>query len=210
MMFIAFERLIRINRNRMAGGMGTAISWACLALLFAAAILPASEAKGNSDPSHVHVLPPTWNAGDSHPYPQGDVVLTVNGAENGPSGAPLRFDIVGLESLGTVRYTSKNKWNSKPISYEGVLGSVFLAAVGLPQGATRLKLRALNDYVAYVPIEDFFRWPVMLALKLDGAYMSVRNKGPIWVVYPNHIDPELGSAAFQGKWIWQLAEITIE
>ncbi len=50
----------------------------------------------------------------------------------------------------------------------------------------------------------------MLALKLNGEYMRIRDKGPIWVVYPAHLEPELAGAAHQGKWVWQLAEITFE
>ena len=134
-------------------------------------------------------------------------VLTVKGAAQGKT---FRFDLPSLEKLGLIRYTSKNIWYDKPVTYEGVLGSKLLEFVGVPAGATKLKMRALNDYVVEIPIEDFRRWPVMLALKLNGKYMSVREKGPIWVVYPNHLYPELQSRSYQGKWIWQLQEISFE
>ena len=52
-------------------------------------------------------------------------------------------------------------------------------------------------------------WPVILALKRDGQYMSVRNKGPLWVVYPRHAFPELQQAKHNPKGIWQLKEIMI-
>ena len=63
-------------------------------------------------------------------------------------------------------------------------------------------MRALNDYAVRVPVSDFSRWPVMFALKIDGKYMTVREKGPIWVVYPNHLYPELGRQPHTTKWIW--------
>ena len=135
------------------------------------------------------------------------VVLTIKGAARGKI---FRFDLDALEKLGLIRYTSKNIWYDKPVTYEGVLGSKLLDFIGVPPGATKMKMRALNDYVVKIPIEDFRRWPVMLALKLNGKYMSVREKGPIWVVYPNHLHPELDSRSYQGKWIWQLMEISFE
>ncbi len=157
------------------------------------------------------VTPPTLRPGDPIPAAKGRAVLEVFGAVNGPGeGAPLRLDLRTLERLGTIRFTSRNNWYDRPVTYEGVLGSVFLRFVGVPPGATKMKMRALNDYVTRIPIEDFLRWPVMLALKLNGEYMSVRDKGPIWIVYPNHLDETLMSRAYQGRWIWQLAEIRFE
>lgn len=153
------------------------------------------------------VRPPSLHAGDPLPTPTGPVVLTVHGAARGD---PIRFDRQGLERLGLIRYTSQNRWYDHPTTYEGVLGSAFLDAVGVPKGATQMHMVALNDYAVTVPISDLRRWPVMLALKLDGRYLSVRDKGPIWLVYPNQIDPELGGPRYEGRWIWQLRDITFE
>jgi hypothetical protein len=85
-----------------------------------------------------------------------------------------------------------------------------LNVIGVPPGATRLKLRALNEYVVRIPLAELRQWPVLFALKLDGAYMPVREKGPIWVVYPNHLYPELGEGLYQDRWIWQLKEMSFE
>jgi hypothetical protein len=35
----------------------------------------------------------------------------------------------------------------------------------------------LNDYATEIPMSDFDRFGVLLALKRDGAYMPVRDKG---------------------------------
>jgi hypothetical protein len=109
-----------------------------------------------------------------------------------------------------IRYTSMNRWYDKPVTYEGVLGSRLLEIIGPPKGAKFLLLRALNDYAARIPVSDFSRWPVMFALKLDGKYMTVREKGPIWIVYPNHLYPELGRQPHTPKWIWQVRDIEFE
>ena len=51
--------------------------------------------------------------------------------------------------------------------------------------------------------------PVVLTVPRDGQYMSIRNKGPLWVVYPRHTFPELEQAKHNSKWIWQLKEIVL-
>lgn len=35
---------------------------------------------------------------------------------------------------------------------------------------------ALNDYVSTIPVEDFKKFNVILAIKLDGNYMTVRER----------------------------------
>jgi hypothetical protein len=174
----------------------------CLLLSFLAPALSAQ-----TKPYEV-VTVPTLMPGDPIPTPKGRVILTVKGAA-GRQG-PLKLDLGTLERIGLVRYTTRNRWYPKPVTFEGVLGSVFLDVVGAPKDATVMKLRALNDYMIKLPIADLRRWPVMLAVKMNGKYMSVRDKGPIWVVYPAHLNAELADAGHQGKWIWQLAEINFQ
>ncbi len=174
-------------------------------------LFPAAKAVMAQPAPYEEVAPARLKPGDPLPAPTDRVVLTVHGASRrGAGGGPLKFDIATLEKLGLIRFTSKNRWYDDPVTYEGVLGSAFLDFVGVPTQATGMRMRALNDYAIRVPISDLRRWPVMLALKLNGKYMSVRGKGPIWVVYPNHLVAELGGPAHQGKWIWQLIEIKFE
>jgi hypothetical protein len=168
---------------------------------------PAWVAWATGDSGYEIVGPPAVRLGGALPAPAGPVVLTVRGATRGD---PLHFDRAGLERLGLIRYASKNRWYDRRTTYEGVLGSALLDAVGVPAGAVALRMTALNDYVVLVPLADLRRWPVMFALKLDGEYLSVRDKGPIWLVYPNHLEPELGGPRYQGRWIWQLREIGFE
>ena len=149
--------------------------------------------------------------GSSIPWPKGAVILTVRGAASASARAGLlEFDRAGLEAIGMIRYTSKNLWYDEPLTYEGVLGSKLMEIIGVPKGAKFLLLRALNDYAVRIPVSDFSRWPVMFAMKIDGKYMTVREKGPLWVVYPNHLHPELGRQPHVAKWIWQLKSIDFE
>lgn len=156
------------------------------------------------------VQPATLKPGDPIPPPAHQVVLRVHGATKAKGKGPLELDRETLEKMGLVRYTAPNRWYPTPVTFEGVLIAAFLDVVGAPPQATMMRMRALNDYEILLPIAEARRWPLMFALKLNGSPMRVRDKGPIWVVYPAHLEPMLAGAAYQGKWIWQLAEITFQ
>jgi hypothetical protein len=73
-----------------------------------------------------------------------------------------------------------------------------------------LRLRALNDYQAVIPLEDLRRYPVLFAFRQDGRLLSVRERGPVWVVYPWSGHPELDTRVHRQRSIWQVTEITVE
>ncbi|MBX6322131.1 MAG: molybdopterin-dependent oxidoreductase [Rhodospirillaceae bacterium] len=154
----------------------------------------------------------TLKPGQPLPTPQGDVVLTVTGkigAEpNTPAG--VAFDMATLERIGLIRFTTKTEWTDGPIQFEGVLLKDLLAVLHPDKGADKLVLRALNDYVSSMPISDAEDYPVMVAIKENGEYMSVRERGPLWIVYPEDAFPEVGRREFLSRWVWQLAEISVE
>lgn len=150
--------------------------------------------------------------GEPIPPPTGPVVLKISGnigaKQNGRN--VVEFDMATLEKLGVVRYTTPTNWTEQPVTFDGVLLANVLSAVGANPRAQQLVLVALNDYKVTVPASDSRTWPVMLATKENGNYMSVRERGPLWVVYPQHAFPELGNRDYLSRWVWQLAEIKVE
>ena len=68
---------------------------------------------------------------------------------------------------------------------------------------------ALNNYKVEIPIDDASRYAVLLATRLDGEPMSVRDKGPLLVIYPFDAHPELRSAVYYSRSAWQLRSIEV-
>jgi hypothetical protein len=68
---------------------------------------------------------------------------------------------------------------------------------------------ALNDDVVTIPMDEFSRYPVLLALKMNGEYLKIRDKGPIWIVYPRDQYSELRNPMTDKKWVWQLAQLDV-
>lgn len=140
--------------------------------------------------------------------PKGPVVLTVSGAIanlNGPNGA--EFDMEMLKALEQKTTTSATPWTEGTVTFDGPLGRALLDAVGAT-GET-MKVIALNDYSADVPVADFRQHDVILATRMDGKEMSVRDKGPLFMIYPFDKEPDLYTEVYFNRSVWQISKIEI-
>ena len=185
---------------------------AAVAMLLGLSVL--AGASGNlaaDEHGYTSVSSQTLVAGDAIPAPEGRKILAVSGDISAANmeGAAV-FDAATLEKIGVVRFTTETAWSDNPITFDGVLLSAVLDVVGAGSAAASLKITALNDYAIDVPIEDAREWPTILALKADGKYMSVREKGPLWLVYPRHMNAEFGNDKYNARWIWQIATIEVQ
>lgn len=141
--------------------------------------------------------------------PTGPIILTVEGAiTHTNQGDKAVFDRQMLESLGMQELQTKTPWTDGVPVFEGPLGSALLDAVGA-QGQTMI-FTALNDYSATVPVDDFRTYPVILAMKMDGKYLRVRDKGPLFIVYPFDTDATLNSEVIHNRSVWQIKGLRVE
>lgn len=133
-----------------------------------------------------------------------ETVLTVSGI-----GEPREYDRAALADLGAVEMTTSTIWTDGQQSFKGVPLSVILSDLGVTEGT--IKARALNDYSIDIPAEEVLGqdWPI-IAYLLNGANMSVREKGPLWLVYPYDSDPAYKTEVIYSRSIWQLDRLEIE
>lgn len=153
----------------------------------------------------------TLKKGDAIPVPAGDAILTVTGnigTSNIDAEQTVQMDIAALESMGLVEYSVKDPFEQKDIVYRGVLMSKLLEVLQVPSTAKTLHMVALNDYAVDVPIEDMYKYPVLLALQADGEYMPISTRGPAMLVYP-YDDFTFDQAVYNDYWIWQIASIDV-
>jgi hypothetical protein len=140
--------------------------------------------------------------------PTEPVVLTLQGRIRSQNhGATAVFDMRMLAALPQHGYATRTPWYAKARRFGGPLLRDVLAAAGA-QGAT-LRLKALNDYQVDMPWDDAQRYDVMLARLLDEQPMSVRDRGPLMVIYPFDTRPELRSAVYYSRSAWQLHTIEV-
>ena len=140
--------------------------------------------------------------------PRGRVLLEVAGAIAARNAdASARFDQAMLEGLPRATQRTATPWTSGPQVFEGVLLRSLLAAVGAT--GTTLTLRAINDYEVEIPVADVHRFPVLLAYAQNGRPMPVRERGPLWVIYPLDSYGELQTPVIHARMIWQLKRIVV-
>lgn len=143
------------------------------------------------------------------PRPTEAPVLTVSGRISVfNNGTTAQFDRPMLEALGMSSFTTTTPWYDGPVTFEGVLMSRLMQAVGATGGT--VTALALNDYTTDIPVSDFTEYGVLLALKRDGAYMPVRDKGPLFIVYPYDSDPNLRHRRFYSRSAWQVVQLIVK
>jgi len=141
--------------------------------------------------------------------PTNRVVLTVGGKIGAPNrGTQAVFDMAMLEALPQHSFTTMTPWDEKPVSFRGPRLRDVLAAVRA-QGS-QIKATALNDYRIVIPVEDAQRFDVVVATRKNGEPMPVRDKGPLFIVYPFDSDPVLKDKRYYERSIWQLKAIDVE
>ncbi|CAI1116398.1 Oxidoreductase molybdopterin binding domain [Serratia rubidaea] len=93
--------------------------------------------------------------------------------------------------------------------FDGVAVADILKKVGA-KGQT-LSMHALNDYYIDIPLSDVEHYNIILAYKMDGEMLKIRNFGPLFLVYPrDDSGPELNSPLYNSRFIWQVNRIVIK
>lgn len=141
--------------------------------------------------------------------PTGKVLLTVEGKiTNTNVGKTAVFDRAQLQAFGMHTVKTSNPFIEGVHTFEGILFSDLLNAVGV-QG-DRIAAQALDGYVVDIPVADLRKYPVLIAMVMDGKVMRVRSKGPLWVIYPVDQYEELKDETFSNRSIWQLTTLTVK
>ena len=140
--------------------------------------------------------------------PAGEVILTVSGRISATNaGATATYDMAMLDALPKRATVTETPWTKGVVTFEGPLGAALLDQVGAE--GSMLKIVALNDYAVEVPVEDFRKWPVILATRKDGKAMPVRDKGPVFVIYPFDLDRALYNEKIFSRSAWQVKSIEV-
>jgi hypothetical protein len=140
--------------------------------------------------------------------PKERVVLTVSGAIDDTNAAgKAEFDLPMLKALPGRSGAMETPWTKGQTRFDGPLLRSLLEAVGA-RGKS-LRIVALNDYSAEVPMEDATQFDTMLALAMNGEPMSVRDKGPIFMIYPFDTNPELYNEKYFSRSVWQIKAIEV-
>ena len=113
-----------------------------------------------------------------------------------------------LRALPSIEVSTASPCTNGVTRFKGVELKTLLELAGA--SGTKLSAIALNDYAATIPVTDATEKGAFIAYLMDGAEMSVRERGPLWVLYPFDQRPELKAEEYYSRAVWQLKAIDIK
>lgn len=114
-----------------------------------------------------------------------------------------------LRALPQVTIRTENEFSDGMNDYTGPLARDVMQIIGRGTG-TKVKLTAANDYAVEIDLQEFDDFDAIFALDMNGVAFSVRDKGPIWVMYPLSDNAELQDPVYNNRLIWQLVRLEVE
>lgn len=140
--------------------------------------------------------------------PTGPVVLEISGELSITNiGDQAHFDMEMLMALPRKTISTTTIWTDGDQEFTGVELADLIAAVGATGDTIRAS--AVNDYNVDIPIADAAPGKALVAYLRNGAEMPLRNKGPLWIIYPYDSDPQFQSETIYSRSIWQLYRISV-
>lgn len=141
------------------------------------------------------------------PKIEGEILLTVTGdiKHTNQAGRAV-FDQQLLESLEQQEITTHNPWFAGNHSYYGPLGRSLVEAVGANTNSS-MRVTSHNGFITEIPVSDFLEYDVILALKKNGKYQRIRDRGPIFTIYPFDQQPQLNTEMHYNRSVWQVKNI---
>lgn len=118
----------------------------------------------------------------------------------------IDWNLAQLQALPSILIETTTPFTDGPQRFVGValrrlLGDVDDTAI--------LSLRAVNDYEVTIPVAEINQQSPIIAYQRNGSEMSVRDKGPLWLMYPFDSRPEYQNESTYSRSIWQLVEIRV-
>lgn len=119
---------------------------------------------------------------------------------------PPFITVSDLEKMSITEYEVHDPYLGSPVVYQGVLLREFVKAYG-QKDTELLKIRAIDDYKAEFGKDEWRQWDIMLATRMAGKQMGLREKGPVKIVMPYDTAKGMNQTLFNPKWIWQINRI---
>jgi hypothetical protein len=130
------------------------------------------------------------------------------------SGTSIILSEDELLQLPRSSIETQTAWTDGVHHFEGIALTDVLKKANIEAGSftseTLLRLTAWNDYIVDIPLRDATDYKTLIAAFMDGKRLTIKDKGPYWLVYPRDDHSELQDSRFDHRWSWQLKELTIK
>lgn len=138
----------------------------------------------------------------------GQTVLTVQNTRVGGRNRQVNFTRDDLADLEQQTITTGNDFIDGVSSFRGPAVSGVIDMIERA-GAETARVTSLSDFFVDINIEELRRYGAILAIEQDGIELPRRGKGPIWLMYPIDLYPELKDSVYNSRLIWQVRTIDL-
>ncbi len=135
-----------------------------------------------------------------------EATLLVDGDITAAGGA-LQLTDTALSALPQIEFATSTIWTTGEIRFSGPSLASVLQAVGAGPGD--LMLYATNDYNVTMPRDMIEAEAPIIATRIAGQPISLRDKGPFWIVFPYDAHPRFQSDLALMVSVWQLIKISV-
>jgi hypothetical protein len=136
----------------------------------------------------------------------GQPIYSVTGSIATEQGAVRAIAAEDFEKIGITEIKTRVlTLGDGEHSVKGVLARDLLDYVGAK--GENMKITALDGYQIDVPVADIESYDVVIATEIDGKVLSVRDKGPAWLIYPVSGHKELDDTVYESRSVWQIKSI---
>lgn len=130
------------------------------------------------------------------------------------SGSTVILSEGELLNLPRATIETQTAWTTGVHHFEGIALTDILKKAGIDastyNASALLRLTAWNDYIVDIPLRDAVDYKTLIAAFMDGKRLTIKDKGPYWLVYPRDSYPDLQDSRFDHRWSWQLKELTVQ
>lgn len=112
-----------------------------------------------------------------------------------------------LLDLPQISYETSTIWTKGTLTFSGPSLDSVLKSVSIAEGS--IVLIALNGYQVTLPWHIVEESAPIVANRLNGEPFDIRQKGPLWLVFPYDSDPKYRDELVYALSIWQLSKIQL-
>lgn len=139
---------------------------------------------------------------------QGTVILEVDGAiHRQNTQQTAQFDLAMLDSLPQTTFSTTTIWTQGSVSFSGPSLMSVLDWVEAEPG--RITASAANEYSITLSPDTVDQQFPILATRKNGQPFSLRDSGPIWLVYPYDSDEKYSNDLIYSQSVWQLIRLHV-
>ena len=124
-------------------------------------------------------------------------------------GQKLVLEREELEAFPQTTVITRSPYFDGEVAFSGPTLKRIIENFGL-SGETQITFRALNDYQVSGNLEEVLGLDAIIATRINSNLMSIRERGPFWIILPLSDRPELDDENYHRFMVWQLNAIRLE